>query len=162
MELDEAIKFCEDVAETNKGIAERYKEIRPYEDGWDFWEKESKTSYAIADWLKMLKDIQSTGSCNTCNKHSRCDCEPDAGQIARYNCPFYKEERISKMTYGDIYGDIYEQFCKKFPNAKVSDYSPAYPQFLPNLVQPIPYAIVVWLKDGTKVVYMAESEDDND
>lgn len=55
MELDEAIKFCEDVAETNKGIAENYKKVRPYEDGWDFWEKESKTFYEIADLLKELK-----------------------------------------------------------------------------------------------------------
>ena len=69
----------------------------------------------VADWLKVLKDIQSTGSCNTCKCRSRCEYEPEVEQIARYNCPFYKEERISKMTYGDIY----EQFCKKFPKAKV-------------------------------------------
>lgn len=62
----------------------------------------------------------------------------------------YEEE--NKMTYGDIYWE----FCKKFPNAEVSDYRPAYPQYLPSLVKPIPYGIVVWLKDGSKVVYIAE------
>lgn len=67
----------------------------------------------------------------------------------------HKEEEIIEMTYGEIY----EEFCKKCPDAEVSDYRPAMPQYLPWLVKPIPYAIVVWLKDGTKVVYIAEGEE---
>ena len=157
MELDELIKYCEEIAERDKGIAELCKNTKPYENEWEFFEKEAEKYFQIADWLKMLKDIQSTGSCNTCNKHSRCDCEPNEGQIARYNCPFYKEERVHEMTYGDIY----DEFCKKFQNAEVSDYRPAYPQYLPKLVKPIPYAIVVWLKDGSKVIYIAEEVKDD-
>lgn len=57
------------------------------------------------------------------------------------------------------YGDIYYQFCKKFPNAEVNDFRPAIPMFLPSLAKPIPNAIIVWLKDGSKVVYIAESEE---
>ena len=110
----------------------------------------------VADWLKVLKNIMEVGSCNECKSRGMCEYEPEAGQMTRYNCPFYKEERsISKMTYGDIY----YQFCKKFPGAEVSDFRPAVPQFLPNIVKPIPYAIIVWLKDGSKVVYIAESEE---
>lgn len=59
------------------------------------------------------------------------------------------------------YSDIYDEFCKKFPNTEVSDYRPAYPQYLPSLVKPIPYAIVVWLKDGSKMVYIAEEVKDD-
>ena len=58
------------------------------------------------------------------------------------------------MTYGDIYDD----FCKKFPNVETKDYRPADPMFVPQLMRGIPYAIIVWLKDGSKVVYIAESE----
>lgn len=56
------------------------------------------------------------------------------------------------------YGEIYEEFCKKFPNAKVEDYRPADPIFIPQLLGGIPNAIIVWLTDGSKVVYIAESE----
>ena len=52
------------------------------------------------------------------------------------------------------YGDIYEQFCDKFPNAEVSDWRPADPMFIPQLLSPIPNAILVWLKDGSKMVYI--------
>lgn len=171
MTLEEAIKHCEEIAESNKGIAENYKKVRPYEDGWDFWEKESKTSYAIADWLKALKDIRSTGSCNECKCKGICKYEPESGQMVRYNCPFYtddiyselekrnkKEEKRKPLTYGDIY---YE-FCKKFPNTEVSDFRPAIPMYIPglsNLTKGIPNAIVVWLKDGGKIIYIAESEE---
>ncbi len=60
------------------------------------------------------------------------------------------------------YGDIYEQFCKKFPNAEVSDFRPAIPMFMPLLISGIPNAIMVWLKDGSKVIYIAESEEVKD
>lgn len=156
MTLDEAIKYCENIAERNKGIAEFCKSTEPHE---EFFEKEAEKYFQIADWLKMLKDIKSTGSCNECKRKGTCKYESEVGQMVRYNCPFYiyKGEKENKMTYGDIY----EEFCKKFPNAEVSDYRPAYPQYLPSLVKPIPYAIVVWLKDGSKMVYIAEEAKDD-
>ena len=57
------------------------------------------------------------------------------------------------------YGDIYNEFCDKFPNAKVEDYRPAVPMHISQLSVGIPYAIIVWLKDGSKVVYISESEE---
>lgn len=57
------------------------------------------------------------------------------------------------------YGEIYEEFCNKFPNAEVRDYRPAVPMHIPQLMRGIPNAIIVWLKDGSEVIYIAESED---
>lgn len=119
MTVDEVIKYCEEKAEDKRRIAELCKNTRPYEDGWSFWENGAEKYSQIADWLKELKNIHSAGSCNECKSRGMCEYEPEAGQMTRFNCPFYKEERISKMTYGDIY----EQFCKKFPKAKVNDLS---------------------------------------
>lgn len=57
------------------------------------------------------------------------------------------------------YGDIYNEFLAKFPNSKVKDYRPADPMFICELYQAIPNAIIVWLKDGTSIIYIAKSED---
>ena len=57
------------------------------------------------------------------------------------------------------YGDIYNEFCKRFPTAEVEDYRPAVEMHIPQLSRDIPNAIIVWLKDGSKVIYMAESEE---
>lgn len=57
------------------------------------------------------------------------------------------------------YGDIYEEFCKKFPKAKVNDFRPAIPMYMPSLISGIPNAIIVWFNDGSKVIYIAESEE---
>lgn len=54
------------------------------------------------------------------------------------------------------YEEIYEEFCNKFPNAEIEDYRPADPMFIPQLMRDISNAIIVWLKDGSKVVYIAE------
>lgn len=56
------------------------------------------------------------------------------------------------------YGDIYNEFCEKFPNAEVEDYRPADPMYIPQLMRGIPYGIIVWLKDGNKVIYIAKEE----
>lgn len=66
---------------------------------------------------------------------------------------------MAKIVKGMTYGDIYNEFCNKFPNAEVKDYRPADPMFVPQLMRGIPYGIIVWLKDGSKVVYIAESEE---
>lgn len=64
------------------------------------------------------------------------------------------EKGEKEMTWGDIY----DEFCKKFPDADVEDYRPACELFIPQLAKGIPNAIIVWLKDGSKVIYIAESE----
>lgn len=57
------------------------------------------------------------------------------------------------------YGDIYNEFCKKFPNAGAEDYRPACGMYIPQLSWSIPNAIIVWLKDGSRVIYIAKSEE---
>lgn len=57
------------------------------------------------------------------------------------------------------YGDIYNEFCDKFPNVEVEDYRPADPMYVHQLMRGIPYGIIVWLKDGSEVVYIAGSEE---
>ena len=46
----------------------------------------------ILDNLILLRQIQSKGDCNIC-KNKDCGYMPKAGQMVRYNCPFYKAER---------------------------------------------------------------------
>lgn len=52
------------------------------------------------------------------------------------------------------YGDIAKQFYDKFPDVEVDDWRPADPMFIPQLLSPIPNAILVWLKDGSKLVFI--------
>lgn len=47
----------------------------------------------VLDSLKLLRDIESTGDCNICKNKRRCVFEPEVGQMVRYNCPFYKEDK---------------------------------------------------------------------
>ena len=54
------------------------------------------------------------------------------------------------------YEEIYEEFCNKFPNAEIEDYRPAVPMHIPQLKQGIPNAIIVWLEDGSEVIYIAD------
>lgn len=57
------------------------------------------------------------------------------------------------------YGEIFEEFCKKFPNIKIEDYRPAVPIHIPQLSKDIPNAIIVWLKDKSKIIYIADKEE---
>ena len=45
----------------------------------------------ILDSLRVLREIQAAGNCNTCAGRSECEYCPRLGQMVRYNCPFYKE-----------------------------------------------------------------------
>jgi hypothetical protein len=45
----------------------------------------------ILDSLILLRQIQQMGDCNIC-KNKDCGYMPKAGQMVRYNCPFYKAE----------------------------------------------------------------------
>lgn len=44
----------------------------------------------ILDNLMLLRQIQQTGNCNNC-KNENCGHIPRAGQMVRYNCPFYEK-----------------------------------------------------------------------
>ena len=75
--------------------------------------------------------------------------------------PLPKHYKPQQENGGRImtYGDIYNEFCKKFPNVEVEDYRPAAEIHILQLSRAIPNAIIVWLKDGSKVIYIAESEE---
>ena len=47
------------------------------------------------DWLCLLRDIMSSGDCNTCRDRNNCPIVPQPGQRVRYNCAFFKETKPS-------------------------------------------------------------------
>lgn len=55
------------------------------------------------------------------------------------------------------YKDILNEFESKFSNAEIEDYRPACGLYIDGVddCTQIPNAIVVWLKDGSKVVYIS-------
>lgn len=55
------------------------------------------------------------------------------------------------------YHDIYREFSKKFPDYEVDDYRPADLSLVFKEVNcTIPNAIIVWLKNGEKLVYISD------
>ncbi len=44
----------------------------------------------ILDSLRALRNIYGTGCCNDCKNIKACKYVPKAGQMVRYNCPFYR------------------------------------------------------------------------
>jgi hypothetical protein len=50
----------------------------------------AQTAYTL-DCLMLLREIQQSGDCNTCDR-KECACKPKAGQMVRYNCPFYSKK----------------------------------------------------------------------
>ena len=44
----------------------------------------------ILDTLMAYRNIVDSGDCNRCGKKKNCEYAPKAGQLVRYNCPFYK------------------------------------------------------------------------
>lgn len=59
-------------------------------------------------------------------------------------------KRGDDMTYGDIISE----FCQKFPNAEYEDIRPCCEAYG---VPTIKYAIVVWLKDKSKIIYISDN-----
>ena len=57
------------------------------------------------------------------------------------------------------YGMILSEFKSKNPEIEIVDYRPCCDLFgFPNINN----AIVMWMKNGTKIVYKSEAEDEND
>lgn len=57
------------------------------------------------------------------------------------------------------YEEIYKQFKDKCNiDEDIDDYRPAYGMYIDGLedCEWIPNAIIVWLKDGTKIIYIAK------
>ena len=81
----------------------------------------------------------------------------NTGYYAGYDACTIESISERNESVGDstdmTYGDIYEEFCRKFPNVVAEDYRPASPMFIPQLSSDIPNAIVVFLKDGSSLIY---------
>lgn len=43
----------------------------------------------ILDTLMAYRNVENSGNCNNCTKRVGCEYAPKAGQMVRYNCPFY-------------------------------------------------------------------------
>ena len=56
------------------------------------------------------------------------------------------------------YGDVYSEFKEKFSNVEAEDYIPADPMYIPQLMRAVPNAIIVWLEDGSTVIYISGKE----
>ena len=41
------------------------------------------------DCLRLLRDIEKSGNCNSCSVKNHCRFLPEYGERVRYNCPFY-------------------------------------------------------------------------
>ena len=48
----------------------------------------------ILDTLMAYRSIVNSGDCNNCKERKECKYTPNYGQLVRYNCPFYKKEKI--------------------------------------------------------------------
>ena len=60
------------------------------------------------------------------------------------------------------YGEIIDEFREKFPNMAVNDIRPATEFYVPELLgcKMIPNAIVVWLNDRSRIIYISEKDGD--
>lgn len=98
-------------------------------------------------------------------KHTCGSCQYENVPDQKYPCNqctwsmAIRQDLWTPMKKLKTYEDIYNEFCDRFPLAEVVDYRPAVEMHVPQLSERIPNAIIVWLKDGTKVIYIAESED---
>ena len=46
----------------------------------------------ILDSLRVLRKIYESGHCTNCKVSNVCKVKPKAGQMVRYNCPFYEKD----------------------------------------------------------------------
>lgn len=60
------------------------------------------------------------------------------------------------MTYGEIYNKALCKLC--LTRKEVADYRPASKLFIPELERDITNAIIIWLKDGGKLIYIEPHE----
>lgn len=86
--LEEAIKYYSELAEENEKDAEQFKRIKATQDMISHCYECAKKHRMLADWLKALKEIWDSGSCNDC-RNGQCEWKPKLGQLVRYNCPHY-------------------------------------------------------------------------
>lgn len=64
------------------------------------------------------------------------------------------------MTYGEIYNKALCKLC--LTRKEVADYRPASKLFIPELERDITNAIIIWLKDGGKLIYIEPHESEKE
>lgn len=101
MTLEEAIAHCEEVANDQEHDAETWEmsskhwgdDKQSALDNADECKKCAEEHRQLADWLKLLQRILSSGDCNNCAMlHSQCRYAPRLGEQVRYNCPLFVQE----------------------------------------------------------------------
>lgn len=85
MTLDEEIKRCEGIAETQEWMAGTYDDDSI---GKKLCLECAEEHRQLASWLQALKEIWDSGDCNDC-RNGQCEWKPKLGQLVRYNCPHY-------------------------------------------------------------------------
>ena len=111
MTLEEAIKYCEEVAKLKEYRVDEEKEIAyarlkaPTNDMRPMAEIEKLNMEAeryrqLVEWLKALKEIWDSGDYNDCLHSKNCTIRPKLGQMVRYNCYQY-ERRIDEEVNAD-------------------------------------------------------------
>lgn len=99
-DLDEAIKHCDEVAESEEQKYKDWKGDYPHLKKIDSC-LECATEYRqLASWLKVLKEIWDSGDCNDCKFSGHCAIQPKVGQLVRYNCYHY-----IRVTNGEVNAD---------------------------------------------------------
>lgn len=77
----------------------------------------------ILDTLKAYRNIEETGCCNNCTKRIKCEYAPKAGQMVRYNCPFYErklenqptdDKKFYEFLWNTINPNVMEMYLKMF------------------------------------------------
>lgn len=88
MNLDAAIKHCEEVAESEEQKYKDWKGDYSHLKKIDSCLECAKEHRQLAEWLKALKEIWDSGDCNDC-RNGQCEWKPKLGHLVRYNCPYY-------------------------------------------------------------------------
>lgn len=77
----------------------------------------------ILDTLMAYRNIENTGNCNNCTKRIECEYAPKAGQMVRYNCPFYSrcsemnpsdDKKFYEFLWNTINPNVMEMYLKMF------------------------------------------------
>ena len=93
MTLEEAIKHCEEVAETQEWMVGTYDADSM---GAKLCKECASEHRQLAEWLKALKEIWDSGDCNNCKFKGMCATEPKLGQMVRYNCYGYSRKEVDE------------------------------------------------------------------
>lgn len=88
------------------------------------------------------------------DENSDWECEIDTSE---HDKKIMAEAKKDYSAISVTYGDIISEFIQKFPNVDYEDIRPCWECYG---VPTISNAIVVWLKDGSKLIYVKGNKDE--